>query len=90
MGPPTAQPVSSARYPTHDNGQRPNNRHPSTAQKRQAPASNVASADSSDVEDDDDGELPPSGLVAPWEVLRGLADVAVERARKVYTPLLIA
>ncbi|KAJ2932671.1 hypothetical protein H1R20_g4425, partial [Candolleomyces eurysporus] len=48
-----------------------------------APApSLVTSADSSDIEDDDNGELPPGGLVAPWEVLRGLADVAVERASK--------
>jgi len=44
------------------------------------PQSTVTSADSSDNEDEDNGELPASGLVAPWEVLRGLADVAVERA----------
>ncbi|TFK30814.1 hypothetical protein FA15DRAFT_662869 [Coprinopsis marcescibilis] len=51
--------------------------------KRQVPTSStVTSADSSDVEDDDNGELPASGLVAPWEVLRGLADVAVQRAAK--------
>jgi len=37
---------------------------------------------SSSLEDDDD-DLPASGLVAPWEVLRGLADVAIERAAKV-------
>lgn len=30
--------------------------------------------------DSDAGDLPDSGLVAPWEVLRGLADVAIERA----------
>ncbi|KAJ3910125.1 hypothetical protein F5879DRAFT_930999 [Lentinula edodes] len=51
--------------------------------KRQAPStSNVTSADSSDIDDDENGELPASGLVAPWEVLRGLADVASERAAK--------
>ncbi|EIW86878.1 hypothetical protein CONPUDRAFT_134221 [Coniophora puteana RWD-64-598 SS2] len=51
--------------------------------KRAIPSSsNVTSADSSDVDDDDNGELPASGLVAPWEVLRGLADVAIERAAK--------
>ncbi|KIK70783.1 hypothetical protein GYMLUDRAFT_32836 [Collybiopsis luxurians FD-317 M1] len=51
--------------------------------KRQAPSSsNVTSANSSDVEDDESGELPAQGLVAPWEVLRGLADVASERAAK--------
>jgi hypothetical protein len=33
------------------------------------------------VEEDGEG-LPSSGLVAPWEVLRGLADVAVEQAAK--------
>lgn len=44
------------------------------------PQSTVTSADSSDNEEEDNGELPASGLVAPWEVLRGLADVAVERA----------
>ncbi|KAL0578601.1 hypothetical protein V5O48_003392 [Marasmius crinis-equi] len=51
--------------------------------KRPAPgSSNVTSAASSDDEDEDSGELPASGLVAPWEVLRGLADVASERADK--------
>ncbi|OAX44416.1 hypothetical protein K503DRAFT_765034 [Rhizopogon vinicolor AM-OR11-026] len=50
--------------------------------KRTAPSSsNATSADSTDIEDDN-GELPASGLVAPWEVLRGLADVAIERAAK--------
>ncbi|KAF9270061.1 hypothetical protein L218DRAFT_952259 [Marasmius fiardii PR-910] len=54
-----------------------------TSSKRPAPgSSNVTSAASSDVEDEDNGELPASGLVAPWEVLRGLADVASERAAK--------
>lgn len=50
--------------------------------KRQA-SSNVTSANSSDLDDEENGELPASGLVAPWEVLRGLADVAIERAAKV-------
>jgi hypothetical protein len=50
--------------------------------KRPLPASNVTSADSTDVDEEDNGELPASGLVAPWEVLRGLADVAVEQASK--------
>ncbi|KAF9020303.1 hypothetical protein BDZ89DRAFT_1138725 [Hymenopellis radicata] len=49
---------------------------PSTTGKR--PASSGASSDG----EDDNGELPASGLVAPWEVLRGLADVAIERAAK--------
>jgi len=51
--------------------------------KRQAPPSNVTSADSSDVEEDENGDLPDHGLLAPWEVLRGLADVAVQQAAKV-------
>lgn len=88
MGPPGSQQgnVSSVRY---DNGQpqRPTSRLHNVAGssgfKRQAPgSSNVTSADSSDL-DDEDGELPAHGLVAPWEVLRGLADVAIERAAKV-------
>jgi hypothetical protein len=37
----------------------------------------VCSADDSDMEEDTDAELPDSGL----EVLRGLADMAAERAR---------
>ncbi|KAI0079627.1 hypothetical protein K474DRAFT_1591918 [Panus rudis PR-1116 ss-1] len=71
MGPPRSQPanVSSMRYHSSASGS-----------KRAAPtSSNVTSADSTDAEEDD-GELPASGLVAPWEVLRGLADVAIERA----------
>ncbi|KAF9229106.1 hypothetical protein BS17DRAFT_771032 [Gyrodon lividus] len=55
---------------------------PSGSKRTLPPSSNVTSADSSDVEDEDNGELPASGLVAPWEVLRGLADVAIERAAK--------
>ncbi|KAI0030204.1 hypothetical protein K488DRAFT_23891, partial [Vararia minispora EC-137] len=49
--------------------------------KRGHPGSNAVSAESSDVEDDN-GELPASGLVAPFEVLRGLADAAIQRAAK--------
>ncbi|KIY62636.1 hypothetical protein CYLTODRAFT_383348 [Cylindrobasidium torrendii FP15055 ss-10] len=39
-------------------------------------------APNDDDEPDDNGGLPAPGLVAPWEVLRGLADVAIERAAK--------
>jgi len=85
----TQQGNPSVRYHSTDNGisqkqqfSRPHNT-PGTSSKRQAPeSSNVTSANSSDMEDDDNGELPASGLVAPWEVLRGLADVAIERAAK--------
>jgi len=49
--------------------------------KRPYPVSAATSAASSD-DEEDGGELPASGLVAPWEVLRGLADVAIQRAAK--------
>lgn len=54
--------------------------HTQSTSKKRVPSSNVTSADSSGAEEDDG--LPASGLVAPWEVLRGLADVAIERAAK--------
>lgn len=54
---------------------------PPPGSKRAAAPSNNPSAHSSDVEEDGEG-LPSSGLVAPWEVLRGLADVAVEQAAR--------
>jgi hypothetical protein len=91
MGPPGSQQsnTSSVRYHSGDNGQsqRQAPRHhivsSSAGSKRHAPgSSNVTSADSSDLEDEENGELPASGLLAPWEVLRGLADVAIERAAK--------
>lgn len=78
----------ATRYPT-DVSQRfhssRNFRAPTPSSSRRAlpSSSNVTSADSSDVDDEENGELPASGLVAPWEVLRGLADVAIERANKV-------
>lgn len=85
MGPPRGQHtnVSSVRYNAGDQT-RPSANGPESASssKRGLPASNAASADTSDAEDDN-SELPASGLVAPWEVLRGLADVAIERAAKV-------
>lgn len=81
MGPPRSQAanVSSMR---HNAMQRSGVNEGVSGAKRAPPSSNVTSADSSDVEDEN-GELPASGLVAPWEVLRGLADVAIERAAKV-------
>ncbi|KAF9479712.1 hypothetical protein BDN70DRAFT_878465 [Pholiota conissans] len=84
MGPPAAQQTntSSMRYQSSDAGHSRSSKQASGS-KRQAPASStVTSADSSDFDDDDGGDLPVSGLVAPWEVLRGLADVAIERAAK--------
>ncbi|CCM03116.1 uncharacterized protein FIBRA_05237 [Fibroporia radiculosa] len=86
MGPPRSQPtnVSSMRYNPADTSRqtlKPSNGHETGSKRGAPPSSNVTSADSSDVEEED-GELPASGLVAPWEVLRGLADVAIERAAK--------
>ena len=86
--------TSSVRYnaengvPQRHPHSRPHNASSVSSSKRHAPgSSNVTSADSSDIEDDENGELPASGLVAPWEVLRGLADVAIERAAKARVPL---
>ncbi|KAH8998824.1 hypothetical protein EDB86DRAFT_2910294 [Lactarius hatsudake] len=79
--------ISSVRHQYADNGHpRHFSKHPSVpigsgAGKRPLAISNATSADSSDVEEDG-GELPAQGLVAPWEVLRGLADVAIQRAAK--------
>ncbi|KAI9069411.1 hypothetical protein FKP32DRAFT_1617242 [Trametes sanguinea] len=91
MGPPRSQPtnVSSMRYNAADNARQPQGTAAAgrphdggSGTKRGLPPSSAAnSADSSDAEEDN-GELPASGLVAPWEVLRGLADVAIERAAK--------
>ncbi|KAG6830299.1 hypothetical protein H0H92_001377 [Tricholoma furcatifolium] len=83
MGPPTAQTnVSSLRYQAVEaSHSHPTSRSQVSGSKRHA-TSNAVSANSSDLDDEDNGELPASGLVAPWEVLRGLADVAIERAAK--------
>lgn len=69
--------MSSVRYNTHRDS------NLSSGSKRTAPpSSNVTSVNSSDNEEDDNGELPASGLVAPWEVLRNLANVAIQREAK--------
>lgn len=89
-GPPRPPPdnLSSVRHQHTDGG---HSRHydkqssvlsGSMAGKRPFPVSTETSPDSSD-EEEDGGELPASGLVAPWEVLRGLADVAIQREAKV-------
>lgn len=72
--------MSSVRYNSH----RDSGLSSASGSKRTAPpSSNVTSADTTDNEDDDTGELPASGLVAPWEVLRNLANVAIQREAKV-------
>lgn len=87
MGPPSSQQanVSSIRYDNgHPQAMPRQHSQPGSSGKRHAPGSaNVTSADSSDIDEEDTAELPDSGLVAPLEVLRGLADVASERAAKV-------
>ncbi len=81
MADPMSQPNVPIRYQSGDQNYSRN--YPaSTTAKRQA-ASTIPIIESSDEDDDDNGELPASGLLAPWEVLRGLADVAVDRATKV-------
>lgn len=85
-GPSQSSNVPSGRYQVVD--QRSLNKQPVVGVKRAAPsASNVTSAESSDIDDDETGELPAEGLVAPWEVLRDLADVAIQRAAKVGFPI---
>lgn len=66
----------------HLPSQQPSPGHRSPKRK-QPGSSNVTSSNTSDYEDEDNGDLPSKGLVAPWEVLRGLADVAAERAAQV-------
>ncbi|KAJ7071192.1 hypothetical protein C8F01DRAFT_1109497 [Mycena amicta] len=76
MGPPSSQAnISSVRYDGHSHRQ-----HSQSARRHASGSANVTSADSSDIDEEDNGELPETGLVAPLEVLRGLADVATERA----------
>ena len=95
--PPMLPPISSIEptgpRPQHDNVSSVRHQYPrhfskqtsvpigSGAGKRPLAISTATSADSSDVEEDG-GELPAQGLVAPLEVLRGLADVALQRAAK--------
>lgn len=84
IGRTTSQVSIHGRHDSHQQRQmqRGHNVHSPSGSKRTAPSSsNPTSADSTDI-DDDNGELPASGLVAPWEVLRGLAAVAIERAAK--------
>jgi hypothetical protein len=91
-GRPPADNLSSMRHQHTDGGhprhydKQPGVLSGSIAGKRPFPPSTETSADSSD-EEEDGGELPASGLVAPWEVLRGLADVAIQRAAKVLKPI---
>ncbi|KAK2461628.1 hypothetical protein APHAL10511_006091 [Amanita phalloides] len=71
--------VSSMRYQA-TTGQRQTTKV--SGVKRPLSSSLLTSGESSDYEEEENGELPAQGLVAPWEVLRGLADVASRRAAK--------
>lgn len=89
--------VSSVRYHSGDTSPRQHaakagsmhNSGRRSPKRKAAGSSNVTSTNTSDYEDEDNGELPSKGLVAPWEVLRGLAEVAAERAAHVrsYEPV---
>jgi hypothetical protein len=79
----------SARYPDHDQSRVPYARNqdvvPSSS-KRPPPveSSSDTNPSSSDDEALEEEGLPARGLVAPWEVLRGLAEAAAaQRANKV-------
>jgi hypothetical protein len=74
--PPVLPPFSSIRFHHTDNGV--SQRRPFSQPQKRSVSSNVHSGDSSGAEEEEG--LPAKGLVAPWEVLRGLADVAIERA----------
>jgi hypothetical protein len=79
--------VSSVRHQYAGNGHaRHFSKHPSVpigsgTGKRPLAISTATSAESSDVEEDA-ADLPSQGLTAPWEVLRSLADVAIQKAAK--------
>lgn len=81
--------VSSVRYHSGDTSPRQHatksghNSGRRSPKRKAAGSSNVTSTNTSDYEDEENGELPSKGLVAPWEVLRGLAEVAAERAAHV-------
>ncbi|PFH54822.1 hypothetical protein AMATHDRAFT_72582 [Amanita thiersii Skay4041] len=84
MGDSSSQPnnVSSLRYQVTDGPQAQQRLPTKLGLKRPLSPSHIISADSSDLDEEDNGELPSHGLVAPWEVLRGLADIASRRAAK--------
>jgi hypothetical protein len=63
---------------SHDVNQRSMEKQAITRAEESLPTSGNNHSDS-----DEDAKLPATGLVALWEVLRGLADVTTERAEKV-------
>lgn len=89
---PSSSNISSMRYQPNEasssqrqpsDNKRPSSPDRRSPKRRNATSSNVTSSNNSDIEEDDNGELPLKGLVAPWEVLRDLADVAIQRAAQV-------
>ena len=82
--------VSSVRYQSGDAVPGSPRQHTSKAAGYRSPkrkaitaSSNNTSSNNTEDEEDDNGELPSRGLLAPWEVLRGLAEVAAERSARV-------
>lgn len=82
--------VSSIRYQSGDVVPGSPRQHASKAAGYRSPkrkaitsSSNATSSNNTEDEDEDNGELPSRGLLAPWEVLRGLAEVAAERSARV-------
>lgn len=69
--------------PRHHGPKHPPSSGHHSPKRKAGNSSNVTSSNTSDYGDEDDADLPEKGLVAPWEVLRGLADVAVEMAAQV-------
>lgn len=81
MLPPISSMESTGPRPQHDNISSVRHQYAGNGHARHFTISTATSADSSDVEEDPAG-LPSEGLLAPWEVLRGLADVAIQKAAK--------
>jgi len=82
MLPPISSMEATGPRPQHDNLSSVRHQYTGNGHARHFTISTATSADSSDVEEDTVEELPAQGLLAPWEVLRGLADVAIQKAAK--------
>lgn len=70
---------------TQEGAHHQSHRDTNSGSKRTAPSSSNPSnvtSEHSDFDDDHEGELPAHGLVAPWEVLRNLANVAIQREQR--------
>jgi hypothetical protein len=81
MLPPISSMESTGPRPQHDNVSSVRHQYAGNGHARHFTISTATSAESSDVEEDA-ADLPSQGLTAPWEVLRSLADVAIQKAAK--------